>query len=107
MCPQGPPANQETKEKSSRMTGCPDNPTQKMKRCENQKRLKFGHSNTISTSVCVCVRVCVYVCVCFLREQLAENSADPLSIQRQTEETHPTKIVQVITVSDQQGPDWT
>lgn len=38
--------------------------------------------------------VCVeYVCV--FRGELAEDSADPLSVTRRSEETHPTQTVQV------------
>lgn len=37
------------------------------------------------------------VCVCVFRGKLAEDSVDPLSRQRRSEETHPTQTVQVIT----------
>lgn len=40
----------------------------------------------------------VNVCVFMFRGELAEDSVDPLSVQRQSEETDPTQTVQVIAI---------
>ncbi|XP_023277378.1 snRNA-activating protein complex subunit 4-like [Seriola lalandi dorsalis] len=42
----GPPANQETKEKTSRMTGCLDDRKLKMKRWESWQKTLLIHSVT-------------------------------------------------------------
>lgn len=76
------------------MTGCLDDKKLKIKRCRNEKSNKFLNFNKHHR-----LQLTFYLFMsCVFRGKLAEESVDPLSDQRQFEETHPTQTLQVRSV---------
>lgn len=97
VCVQGPPANQETRDKASKLTGFPDDDRMKTKRCKNK-------SQTFMISALSVLMFFVFfphVLICpnsGFRGELAEKVDISRSFQRHHDETDPTQTFQVMNV---------